>query len=187
MKQFAVYFLVVITLSSCLKQTIPGAMLEAEGQSSGGSASMSYQMNGVLIKTTANNANNNIGGYHQLLCEKATYTINNADYYRYVLSLGSTSGELTVLLYTDSLQTRNYVLRGTNEHILSYNNTNAYTRYATDSMSVNITAYSNGRISGNFSGSLTPSIIEGAPTIYGDPGSISITNGTFENVPVLYR
>ena len=83
--------------------------------------------------------------------------------------------------------TKNYVLGGGNEHILSYNNRHAYTRYATDSMSINITAYSNGRISGNFSGKLTPFITEGLNPVYGDPGSVSITNGTFQNVPVLYR
>jgi hypothetical protein len=189
MKQFSAYFLLAISLSSCLKQTIPGAMLKAEGQSSGGSAiSMSYEVNGVLVKTTVNEANNNQGTYHQLSCEKTTYTINNANYYRYVLSLVSTSGELTFLFYTDSLQTKNYVYCGSygTEHFLSYNNTNGYTRYASDSLSFNVTVYGNGRISGNFSGRLTPSIPGGAPDTFGTPGSIAIANGSFENVPVLY-
>src|SRR4051812_30276290 len=113
MKQVAVYFLLAITSSSCLKQTIPGAMLEAEGQGPNNSAiSMSYEVNGALVKTCVNDANNNLGGHHQLSCEKTTYTINSANYYRYVLSMVSTSGELTFLFYTDSLQTKNYVYRG---------------------------------------------------------------------------
>ena len=72
------------------------------------------------------------------------------------------------------------------EHFLYYNNTNGYTRYASDSMSFNITAYGNGRVSGNFSGKLTPFIVGGAPDVFCTPGSISITNGSFENIPVFY-
>src|SRR3954470_5366221 len=99
MKQFLAYVLVAITLSSCLKETIPGAMLKAEEQRLGGSAiSMSYQVNGVLVKTTVNDATNYNGTYHQLSCEKATYSVNdNGNYYRYGLSFLSTSGELTFL------------------------------------------------------------------------------------------
>src|SRR4051794_12662022 len=130
MKQFLAYVLLAITLSSCLKETIPGAMLKAEEQRLGGSEiSTSYQVNGALVQTTVNDANNNSWGYHRLSCEKATYSVNNnGNYYCYVLSLVSTSGELSFLFYTDSLQTKNYVYLGSygTEHFLYYNNTNGY-------------------------------------------------------------
>jgi len=182
MKQLAVYLLLAVTLSSCLKETIAGAMMKSETGGSGSSAiSMSYQVNGVLVQTTVNEVTNQLSTYYRLSCTKTTN-------YSYVLSFVSTSGELTFQFYTDSLKTRNYVYSGSNgtEHFLDYNNTNGYTRYAADSMSFNVTSYTNSRISGNFSGRLTPSIGGGAPDTYGTPGSILITNGSFDNVPVFY-
>ena len=179
MKQFAAYLLLAITLSSCLKETIAGAMMKSETEAlAGSSISMSYKVNGVLVQTTVNDLTN----YDRLSCTKT----NN---YSYVLSFGSSSGELSFQFYTDSLKTKNYVYSGTNgtQHFLSYNNTNGYARYATDSISFNVTSYTNRRISGNFSGRLTPSLVEGAnTTTYGTPGSILITKGSFDNVPVSY-
>ena len=187
MKQFAVVFLLAITFSSCLKQSIADAMLQKEEQRLGGSAiSMSYQVNGVLVKTIVNDVTNQFGSYYRLSCKKTIYSSNNFDNYFYVLSCENGSGELTFLFYTDSLKTTNYVLTGwSGSHaLLSYNNTNNWTRYASDSLSFNITNYSNRRISGTFSGRLTP---EGAnPNTFGTAGSIAITNGVFENIPVLY-
>jgi hypothetical protein len=188
MKQFAVYLLVLITLSSCLKQTIAGAMLESEVQSANGSTiSMSYQVNGVQVNTTVNDATNQASGYRRLSCTKTPYTVGSVTNYRYALSFVSTSGELSFLFYTDSLKATNYVYKGSygNEHFLYYNNTNGYTHVASDSLSFNITSYANRRISGNFSGRLTP-LVGGTASTYGTPGSIVITNGSFENVPVFY-
>jgi hypothetical protein len=54
-------------------------------------------------------------------------------------------------------------------------------------MSFNITSYSKGHISGNFSGILTPMIMAGNPNnTYGPSGSVSITKGSFKDVPVFY-
>ena len=56
-----------------------------------------------------------------------------------------------------------------------------------DYMSFTITSYANGHISGNFSGKLTPLVMAGNPNnYYGTPGSTLITNGSFNNVPVIY-
>ncbi len=52
-------------------------------------------------------------------------------------------------------------------------------------MSFTITSYSNGHISGNFSGVLTP-LADANNNVFGDPGSVIITNGSFKNVPVFY-
>ncbi|WP_207496993.1 hypothetical protein [Aridibaculum aurantiacum] len=187
-KQIAACLFIAFTIASCAKETIAGAMLEAEEQIANGSTiSMSYQVNGALVKTTVNDRTNFAGSYHKLSCKKDTYTINNTDYYRYALSLVSTTGELSFLFYTDSLQAKTYVHKGSfgNQHFLEYNNTNGYTRYATDSMSFTITSYANRRINGHFSGKLTP-LVGGTSNTYGTPGSIMVTNGTFENVPVFY-
>lgn len=186
MKQFGAYILVAIVLSSCSKQSIADAMLQKEEQGSGGgSISMSYQVNGALVKTVVSDAANQ-GSLKKLVCQKSFYDINGMNYYRFVLSLGSTSSELVFLFYTDSIRTTNYVYRSSSgtQHFLYYNNINGYIHDATDSMSINITTNTNNRISGNFSGRLTP---DGpTPNTYGAAGSIAITNGTFENIPLVY-
>jgi hypothetical protein len=71
--------------------------------------------------------------------------------------------------------------------MLSFNGTNEYVHVPSDSMSFNITSYKDGRISGNFSGQLTPMVVAGYPNnTYGAPGSVLVTNGSFQNVPVFY-
>ena len=180
MKKFLSYLFLIFTLSSCLKQTIPEAMMESEGKKlEASAASMSYQVNGVEVKNTVSDVENNVIGYRKLYCQKEPYD--------YLLSFVSSTGEINFWFYTDNLQIKNYVLRGSNgtKFLLYYNNTNGFVRYPSDSLSFNITALDKGRISGNFSGILTPSIVGGAPDTYGPAGSISITNGTFKNVPIF--
>ena len=187
MKQFGAYILVAILLSSCSKQSIADAMLQKEEQGSGvGAISMSYKVNGALVKTVVSDAGNQSGSFYKLSCKKDTYEINGMNYPRFVLSFLSTSGELAFVFNTDILKTTNYVYIGSygTQQFLYYNNINGYTHYASDSLSFNITTNTNNRISGNFSGKLTP---DGpTPNTYGAPGSIAITNGTFENIPVVY-
>jgi hypothetical protein len=70
---------------------------------------------------------------------------------------------------------------------ISFNGTDEYVHAATDSMSFNITSYSHGHISGNFSGQLTPLVTASSiNNTHGAPGSVLITNGTFHNVSVFY-
>lgn len=180
MKIFLSFLFLIFTLSSCLKQTIAEAMQNSESNNVGDSdASISYRVNGTEVKTTLNQVQNNTTGYRRLYCQK--------DPAGYTLSFVSLTGELIFSFYTNTLQNKNYVYRGSNgtKFFLDYNNTNSYTRYPTDSMSFNITTIDNGHINGNFSGKLTPSIVGGAPDTYGASGSILITNGTFKNIPVF--
>jgi hypothetical protein len=54
-------------------------------------------------------------------------------------------------------------------------------------MDFNITSYKDGRISGNFSGQLSPLVYQGYyANTYGTFGSVLIKNGSFNNVPVIY-
>ncbi len=170
----------VIFLSSCLKQSIPDAMLH---KNSAGSitATLSYKINGNAVNISVDDADNQITiPFYTLGCSKF------AGYYN--LDAISSSGETTFSFYTDTLTVGNYKYLGTygDMFFISYNGANEFVHAASDSMSLNITSYNNGHISGNFSGVLTPLITSGAVNnIFGDPGSVLITNGSFQNVPVF--
>ncbi len=173
----------VIFLSSCLKQSIPDAMLASKnsGKQSSTTATLSYKINGNAVNISVDDADNQNLNLYTLGCSK------DAGYY--VLQGLSSSGETTFVFYTDSLTVGNYKYIGTygDMFFISYNGTNEYVHAASDSMSFNITSYNNGHISGNFSGQLTPMITAGYPNnTYGALGSVLITNGSFQNVPVFY-
>ena len=184
MRFYVIALLMTIFLSSCLKQSIPDAMLGSK--SSGGqgkvTATLSYKINGNAVSISVNDADNQITNpYYTLGCSKY------AGYYS--LSGISNSGETSFSFYTDSLAVGNYKYLGTygDMFFIDYNNTAEYVHAPSDSMSFNITSYNNGHISGNFSGVLTPLITPGTTNnIFGDPGSVLITNGSFKNVPVFY-
>ncbi|CAN5697490.1 hypothetical protein BH11BAC3_BH11BAC3_23760 [soil metagenome] len=118
---------------------------------------------------------------YRLACSKS------AGYY--VLSGLSGSGETTFLFYTDSLTTTSYSYTAIygDMFFIDYNGENEYVHAPTDNLVFNITSYDKGYISGNFSGQLTPLVTAGnSNNIFGSPGSIMITNGSFQNVPVFY-
>lgn len=172
-----------IFLSSCLKQSIPDAMLASKNSGGRGkvTATLSYKINGNVVNISVDDADNQNTNTYTLGCSK-----NPGFYY---LEAISNSGETTFTFYTDSLAVRNYKYSGTyGDMFFIYNyNTAEYVHVPSDSMSFNITSYNNGHISGNFSGVLTPLIAAGNPyNTYGTPGSVLITNGSFENVPVFY-
>ena len=171
----------VIFLSSCLKQSIPDAMLASKnsGGPSSTTATLSYKINGNAVNISVDDADNQ--NFNRLECNKY------AGYY--LLEGLSSSGETTFPFYTDSLIVGNYKYTSTygDMFFISYNGTNEYVHAASDSMSFNITSCNNGHISGNFSGQLTPMITAGNPNnTYGALGSVLITNGSFQNVPVFY-
>jgi hypothetical protein len=182
MKLVIIATLTAILLSSCLKQSIPDAMLAAKN--SGGkapvTATLSYEVNGNAVNISVDDADHQDRNYYTLGCSGSG---------GYALQALSNSGELAFVFYTDSLTTGNYNYTGIygDMFILSFNGTDEFVHVASDSMSFNIVSNKDGHISGNFSGQLTPMITAGNPyNIYGDPGSVSITNGTFQNVPVFY-
>ena len=169
-------------LSSCLKQSIPGAMLASKnpGGQGGATATLSYKINGNAVNISVKDAESQDTNYYTLGCTKSA---------GYVLDGLSSSGEITFIFYTDSLTIGNYNYTGNygDMYFVSYNGQDEYAHVSSDSMSFNVTSYKNGLISGNFSGQLTPLISAGNPNnTYGVPGSTLITNGSFQNVPVFY-
>lgn len=184
MRFYVIALLIAIFLSSCLKQSIPDAMLGSKNSGGQGTvtATLSYKINGNAVNISVNDADNqNTIPYYTLGCSKY------AGYYN--LDAISNSGETTFSFYTDTLTVGNYKYLGTygDMFFISYNGADEYVHGASDSLSFNITSYNNGHISGNFSGVLTPLIAAGNPdNTYGTPGSVLITNGSFENVPVFY-
>jgi hypothetical protein len=180
MRQLLVAFLMILFLSSCLKQSIADAMM-ANKISEEGVATMSYEINGISVTTSVNNPDGQSPTAYQLGCSKT----NNV----YSLDFLSNSGEMGFTFFTDSLAVGNYTYYGSygDMFILSYNNTDEFVHDPSDSVSFHITTYSQGHISGNFSGRLTPMISAGNPdNTYGSPGSALLTNGSFKNVPVFY-
>ena len=123
-------------------------------------------------------ADNQVAGSYRLACTKSYFysieAIVNGDFY--------------FTFFTDSLAVGSYTYSDIfgDGFVTDYNNHPSFVHYTGDNMNFNITSYSNGHISGNFSGKLTPLISGGTPEIWGDAGSVLITNGSFENVPVFY-
>lgn len=182
MKLYITAAVAAILFSSCLKQSIPDAMLAAKNSGGQGpvTATLSYKVNGDAVNISVNDADNQDRNYYMLGCSKSG---------NYALEALSSSGELAFVFYTDSLTTGNYIYTGVygDFFMLSHNGTNEYVHVPSDSMSFNITSYKDGHISGNFSGQLTPLITpSNINNIYGPSGSVLITNGSFQNVPVFY-
>ena len=183
MKFYLVIAAIAIFFPSCLKESIADAMLDSKnsGEQAKTTATLSYEINGNTVSISVDDADNQDPIYYKLGCRK------NAGYYS--LQGLSNSGETTFAFYTDSLTQGNYKYLGTfgDMFFIDYNGTNEYVHAASDSMSFNITSYKNGHISGNFSGALTPLITAGTiNNIFGTPGSVLITNGSFQNVPIFY-
>jgi hypothetical protein len=184
-RQLFIFFLMVIFLSSCLKQSIADAMIADQDPGAKGVATLTYQINGNTVTTTVNGPDDQTSTDYQLICSKEPYLSTNL--FLYSLDCLSTTGELTFTFGT-ALTVGHYAYLGSygDMFILNYNNQAEYAHDPADSISFNITSYSQGHISGNFSGILTPMIVAGNPNnTYGTPGSVLITNGSFKNVPVF--
>lgn len=170
----------VIFLSSCLKQSIPDALLQ---QNSGGNsnvtATLSYEVNGNAVNLSVNDAANQDPNSYSLGCTKSLG--------EYFLDGLTNTGEFTFHFITDSLAVGNYKYTSIYgpQYFLSYNGSADYVYNGYDSLSFNITSYKNGLISGNFSGLLTP-LIDPNNNTYGTTSSVIITNGSFKNVPIFY-
>jgi hypothetical protein len=191
MRQLLMVFLTILFLSSCLKQSISDAMIAdqnpgTQGGNHPGVATMTYMVNGNTVTTSVNDPDSQSPTGYQLGCSKTPYGTNSSVY---MLDCIGTSGEMGFTFGTDSLTVGNYSYTGIygDLFILSYNGTDEFVHVPTDSISFNVTSYSQGHISGNFSGRLTPMISAGNPNnTYGAPGSVLITKGSFKDVPVFY-
>ncbi|HSZ87652.1 MAG TPA: hypothetical protein VK787_16580 [Puia sp.] len=182
MKFYLITIAATISLSSCLKQSIPDAMLNSENSSGQGNvtATLSYKVNGNPVNLTVADAKNQDPTGYTLGCSKeSTY---------YDFDAVTSAGEFTFMFLTDTLTTGNYNITGNLDFFITeYNGTNDYLQSATDSIGFTVTSSKNGLISGTFSGRLTPLISQNYPNdIYGTPSSVLITEGSFKNVPVFY-
>ena len=184
MKKFYLATVVMAVLfAGCLKESIPDAMIGSINSGKHAiTATLSYKINGNAVNVSVDNADNPGPGFYTLGCSK----------YPGYYSLGAISanmGEFGFAFYTDSLIVGNYKYTGANGDIffINYNGTNEYVHAPSDSMSLNITSYTNGHISGNFSGVLTPLVTADATNnVYGVSSSVFVTNGSFQNVPIFY-
>lgn len=191
MKQLLMASLVVTLLSSCLKQSIADAMIAKQNAGTQGSgspsvATMTYAVNGNIVTTTVKDPDSQSPTGYQLICGKTLYP--GASDSVYFIDCISTTGEMTFPFFTNSLIVGNYNYTGAygDMFVLSYNGVDDYVHDQADSISFNITSYTKGHISGNFSGRLTPMVTAGYPVnTYGTPGSVLITKGNFTDVPVL--
>lgn len=180
MKSYLI-IIAVICFSSCLKESIPDAMLVKHSVDT--RATLSYKIYDNPINISVDDAHN--GGYN-------SYTLGYSQNTGYYSFRGiSDSAEIYLYFYTDSLRTGNYkyISAYGDKVFVSYDYDYAYgvVHAFPDSMSINITSINNGRISGNFSGALSPlSTINNPFNEFGPPASMLITNGTFENVPFFY-
>lgn len=158
-----------------------------QGGNSPAVATLTYAVNGNIVTTSVNDPDSQSPNSYELGCSKTVYPGTNSTIYG--LDCIGTTGEMTYIFFSDSLTVGNYTYTGIygDMFVLGYNGTDEYVHDPTDSISVNITSYSNGHISGNFSGRLTPMIMAGNPNnTYGTPGSVLITKGSFKDVPVFY-
>ena len=95
-------------------------------------------------------------------------------------------------IQTDSLTLGNYTYDSTYlypSHILTtmtYNGQQSALFYRGDVMSINITSYSNGFISGNFTAKFTPLGSLGTVPAYSTRGTTLITEGEFKNIKCIY-
>lgn len=169
-----------VLLSSCYKQSIPDAMLNNPGKQTT-TATMSYEINGNKVTIIGKEVNYPGARYQTLECVKSGgYVLSG------VLDVGA---DFVFTFYTDSLKLGNYKFTNSwgNFYVTTFEGRPQYVYGPADHMSFNVTSYKEGRISGNFTGQLTPAISQGPVSpIYGVPGSVVIKNGSFTNVPVIY-
>jgi len=177
MKFYLIITAITVLLSSCLKQSIPDAMLDSSGKQNKITATMSYEINGNLVTITVDDADNQGPGIHTLECSK---TNGNG----YIFDAIGSSGEFIFTFFTDSLMVGRYDYPSTwgPMYVTDFQGAPLFVYNPTDIMSFDVTAYKDGHISGNFSGKLTPKPND----IYGVPSSVSIKNGSFNNVPIVY-
>ena len=111
---------------------------------------------------------------------------------RYSLLALESNSNLDLNILTDSLETKNYHYDSLAVHDslnyvialrVTYNGQTSVIHFKDDFADINISSYKNSRISGTFTGKLTP---EAMPFGFGQPDSINITEGKINEVMVIY-
>lgn len=175
-KFYTLLFALAVLASSCFKQSIADAMLQ---KTEGPTATIQYEINGKRLSLSVKGSENQPPLY-KLSCQKAG---------GYVLSGMVGEIDFVYTFYTDSLKAGNYeyTINYGPSYVTTFEGRPQYVYGPTDHMRFTVTSYKEGRISGTFSGQLTPAVRVGTVgNVYGTPGSVVIKNGTFSNVPVIY-
>ena len=172
-KFYWILAVLIVSLSSCLKQSIADAMQDSP-ETKKITATLSYEINGSKVNVTVADADRQVAGSRRLSCEKSN---------GFVLGAVIDNGDFVFTFFTDSLRLGNYKYLGSLWSKLCYHlpGTAAICLCCSDNMNFNITNNTNGHISGNFTGKLTPY----TNPAYGAIGSVIITNGSFTNIPVF--
>ena len=144
-----------------------------------------FKLNGTVIQIK----HSNIVTGSPVFFEKIPPILSDARYS--LLGLESNSS-LDLNIFTDSLETKNYHYDSLDVHDsptyvislrVTYNGQTSVIHFKDDFADINISSYKNSRISGTFTGKLTP---ETLPVGFGQPGSINITEGKINEVKVIY-
>src|SRR5450432_646389 len=93
---------VILSLSSCLKESIADAMLEeqksANQAGSPAVATLTYKINGTEVTTSVNDPDSQIPSAYQLGCSKTVYPGTNSTVY--ILDCVGQTGEFTFMFPT---------------------------------------------------------------------------------------
>lgn len=181
MRSFTIAVTIVLFLSSCLKESIPEAMLNKKNGPKV-TATFSCKVNGAPATLTVEDvANQGSVPYRTISCTKQTGT--------YDLFAMLDTGPIDLYFFTDTLTLGNYRYTTADvgqQHVIYFSGQSEFLQAPADYISINVTSYNNGYISGNFSALLTPMVDGNPPYKFGTPSSISVTEGSFNNVPVFY-
>ena len=102
------------------------------------------------------------------------------------------NNEIELNIFTDTLEAKNYHydsvdVAGYSNYVITlrvtYQGQTSVINYKDDFADFNISSYKNSRVSGTFTGKLTP---EAIPIGFGEAGSINITEGKINDVKVIY-
>jgi hypothetical protein len=145
-----------------------------------------FKLNGTTVKIK----HSNIVTGSPVMFQKIPPLILPETYYS-ALALEANSN-IDLNIFSDSLESKNYHYDSldvdqSDYHIITlritYNGQTSVIHHKDDFADINISSYKNSRISGTFTGKLTPQTL---PTGFGQPGSINITEGKINEVKVIY-
>src|SRR5215203_4218715 len=133
MKFYLIIAAITILLPSCLKQSIPDAMLGISGKQIKITATLRYEINGNLVSITVEDADRQGPGIHTLECVKSS---------NYVISGITSSGDFVFTFFTDSLKVGNYNYTSSYGpmYVTTFQGKAQYVYGPTDHMSFNVTA-----------------------------------------------
>ena len=178
MKNLFFLILAASIYPSCSKDPDSGSTIPTVAD-----GTVQYKVNGNLVTMRSDNIANAeyVKIYKQLAGTANSHT-------RYIFQgQNGVNNALGFDIYSDSLTTRNYTYDSTSRfiynYVLIYNGEISGLLMSGDNMNINITSYSNGYISRNFTAKFSP--VE-ANFNYSKRGTTLITEGAFKNIKCIY-